>query len=246
MGLNKQLGFETFKQNQAGTAGARDIFGGGDIGQDVRNQASAARTGILEEAKEPARQRAFQRQVQLKQTPGARAMGSGEGGPAKPRDVSTALLNNWQKQLADDKSGVYATTAQGTQFTAEQIAANPNLAIAATLMGGQEKANLTDRGQRVMDIAEQLAAGSKTRSPRSILNQAKVLEKKEFTQQRQQDPNAFQGFAGEKAPAQQAQPTEPTAQQKATQMTDEQKIQILRQRGVPEEEIQKALGNPTR
>jgi hypothetical protein len=108
----------------------------------------------------------------------------------------------------------------------------------------------------IVNRANEIFQGQgKGKNPLTALNQAtKDLEtakqqmKEEESRARQlqgqQDMGAFKGYAGQKGPiTTPSTPTQPTAVQKVQQMTNEQKIQILRQRGVSEEEIQKALQN---
>lgn len=215
--LNKQLGFETFKQNQGGTQTARDIFGGGDITQEQRNILSGQRTTALEDAKALAKEKAMARKAQLKPpmaSPGAvttrvsEAQGQGEIVSA----VTPSDISRMEKVLMSQKD-----------FSEETV----------------DGKRLNVNGENVLNQAADILSRQKKKNPLLAIKQAKEQYQKET----RTDTQAFTSFAGQRAPAKQPQITEPTPQQKATQMTNEQKIQILRQRGVPEEEIQKALRN---
>lgn len=198
--------------------------------QNLGEREAASTTGT-EQAKEPFRDAAFQRSLRLKQSPTYKQMqGGGGGGDGGSFNVPGEFLNRAEKEIMRDKSGLYASTPEPQSWN------------------DKPTPQITDRGLRVMQIAEDIAAKSKNRQPLSIINEAKAREKKEFVEQQKATEDVIQG--ADRAANQVLSappPAAPAPVQRAAEVqtgrdpVTENKIQVLRQKGVEAGRIRQAL-----
>ena len=179
--------------------------------------------------------------LRVKQSPTYKQMqGGGGGGDGGSFNVPGEFLNRTEKEIMRDKSGVYVTTPEAQSWN------------------DKPTPQITNRGLRVMQIAEDIAAKSKNRQPLSIINEAKAREKKEFVEQQKATEDVIQG--ADRAANQvlsSAPASTPTPQQRAATVqtgrspsakasgdkdpATENKIRVLRQKGVEAGRIRQAL-----
>lgn len=216
-------------------------FSAGQL-QESHAQGSGLTTKAQESAKEPFRDIAMQREIRKKQTPSYKQLQGGGGGGDGSFNVPGEFLNRAEKEILRDKSGVYVTAPESkSMFTPDDYRKNPALLLVDR--ESKEKPALTDRGLRVMQIAEEIAAKSKNRQPLSIINEAKAREKKEFKEQ-----SKSSALQGAQRPGIQINPNPtPAAPERAKEVqtgrdpATENKIRVLRQKGITPEQIKQAL-----
>ncbi|RJQ39446.1 MAG: hypothetical protein C4555_03270 [Dehalococcoidia bacterium] len=192
--LNKQLGFETFKQNQGGTQTARDIFGGGDITQEQRNLVSGQQIGGLEDAKAQARERAAARKAQLKP-------------PMKSPGATTTRIAEAQGQEI-----VSAVTDTDVRRIEKTLFSMPLYSVE----GPNGKA-LNQEGQQILLMATDILATQKKKNPVKATMQA-VQKYRQSMSQMPQKPAKLPAGQPQKPAAPVSQP-KATPQQKASQTT---------------------------
>ena len=215
-------------------AGQRDI-GTADIDPGIRGQmnftspelqdAQARGRGksvtAEEAAREPGRKARFQERMTLKQTPGARAIGSGGGGG---------------KGSGDDTGGI-VSSATDTDIRQMSRALMARTEFAQSGLSGKKELNAN--GQRTLERAAEIIQTQKKKNPLRAVKQA--ID--EFNFHSSNPPTI--DTAGPTTPSQgapQQTPQEAAAgasggQDAATQ----QKISTLKSRGVPPERIKQAL-----
>jgi hypothetical protein len=232
-----------FKQNQVGFQeglGAFDNPAGFNLTREDRNLRSQERqlgqTTAQYKAAEPFKEKALQRQMRLKQTPGARAIGSGVG-DGVTNTISPGTFNTLQKQVLR-----YPQYRTQTGYNA---------------MSGQPTYELNDRGRRVAEIIEQQY--STTKKPnygeierRAIAQEAKEhgslseMERARRTGSTAEQFKAFESTQSPAAPSPTPAPTSaPQQQVEAVQGQKdpaiEQKISKALQMGRTPEQIKDAL-----
>lgn len=243
------------RQRDIGTADiGPGILGQRDFTSEQLQQAQARGRGLSvteqEKAKEPGRKARFAERLQLKQTPGARAMGSGGGGEAKDggggpvSSVTTAEIGRMEK-----------TYLRNSEYQD---------------IGIDGKPMLNERGQNALNKAADILAGQKKKNPLRAIKEGRDAEMKEFQAQQEKTstpegrldvlrgrattPEAqqrLQEVEQQLEEGQQAAPaptaTQQTPQERATQATQgpdaatAQKINTLKSRGVSPEKIKQAL-----
>lgn len=241
------------RQRDIGTADiGPGILGQRDFTSEQLQQAQARGRGLSvteqEKAKEPGRKARFQERLTLKQTPGARAIGSGGGGGAKDggggplSSVTTAEIGRMEK--------AYLRNSEYQD------------------VGMDGKPALNERGQNALNKAADILAGQKKKNPLRAIKEGRDAEMKEFQAQREKTstpqgrldvlrgrattPEAQQRLQEVEQQLKEGQQSTPTAtqqtpQEKATQATQgpdaatAQKINTLKSRGVSPEKIKQAL-----
>lgn len=163
LGLVKEMAGTGFQQNQMGwgeTLGAFDSPDTYSLPREERLNRLGQREGALTTgrmaAQEPFKQSAFNRSVQLKQTPGARAIGTGgndvTGGPLS--SVTVGEIGRFEKMLSGNK--------------------------AYSFEDAYGKKQLNERGMDVMNRASEILGTMKKKNPLKAYKMAVDQEKAEF------------------------------------------------------------------
>lgn len=244
MGLTGNMIGDAFKQNEVGFQeglGAFDNPAGFNLTREDRNLRSQERqfgqTTAQYKAAEPFKEKSMQRSIQLKQTPGARAMGAGDSEGGAANTISPGTFNTLQKQVLR-----YPQYRTQTGYNA---------------MSGQPTYELNDRGRRVSEIIEQQYTITKKPNYGEIERRAIAQEAKEYGSLSEMErarrsgstAEQFKAFANPQSPGAATPPPTPTSapqqQVEAVQGQKdpaiEQKISKALQMGRTPEQIKDAL-----
>lgn len=165
LGLVKEMAGTGFQQNQMGwgeTLGAYDNPNAYNLPREERLNRLGQREGALTTgrmaAQEPFKEIAMQRSMQLKQTPGAKAIGTGAGDTTTGGPVSTVTvgeIGRFEKMLSGNKDYSYVDAATGKKV-------------------------LNDRGMDVMNRASEILGTMKKKNPLLAYKKAVDAEKAEL------------------------------------------------------------------
>jgi hypothetical protein len=192
-----------------------------------KGELEAGKTTARERAQEPFRDAALQRQMRLKQTPGARAIGSGGGGSGNTDGEILSSVSN------EDLGRMEKMLMRSSEFRTEQANSSGNMTRV-----------LNNAGAEVLNLAADKLARMKKKNPLLALKQAT----EEYKAQWKEKENIIQGAdraANQVLSAPKPNATTPQQQANTVQGRKdpniEQKISKALQLGRTPEQIKKAL-----